>query len=138
YSYNVSLHDALPNLEMQQDGVTGYLGDYDYYLDKIQEEEEIKRLNESTKTVQSADKGSKSYEEEKQLQSEQRKKKRLIKRIETSIEELEMELADVEEEMTKPEVYEDHEVALEYTVKADNLKQEIDQLLEEWTVLHDE
>ncbi|HLR52518.1 MAG TPA: ABC-F family ATP-binding cassette domain-containing protein [Candidatus Avamphibacillus sp.] len=125
-------------VEMQQDGVTVYLGDYDYYLDKIQEEEEIKRLNESTKTVQSADKGRKSFEEEKQLQSEQRKKKRLIKRIETSIEELEMELADVEEEMTKPEVYEDHEVALEYTVKADNLKQEIDQLLEEWTVLHDE
>jgi len=125
-------------VEMQQDGVTAYLGDYDYYLDKIQEEEEIKRLKESTKTVQSADKGRKSFEEEKQLQSEQRKKKRLIKRIETSIEELEIELASVEEEMTKPEVYGDHEVALEYTEKADNLKQEIDALLEEWTVLHDE
>src|SRR5699024_5642989 len=86
-------------VEMQQDGVTAYLGDYDYYLDKIQEEEEIKRLKETTKTVQYADKGRKSFEEEKQLQSEQRKKKRLIKRIETSIEELEIELASVEEEM---------------------------------------
>src|SRR5699024_4175891 len=40
-------------VEMQQDGVTVYLGDYEYYIDKIQEEEEIKRLNAATKTAQS-------------------------------------------------------------------------------------
>lgn len=125
-------------VEMKQDGITVYLGDYDYYMDKKREEEEIRSLQESTAIVETTEKGRLSFEQEKLLQSEKRKKERRIHNIEMEIEKLELELATLEQEMTQPEVYEDHEVALEYTKKTSEMKQKIEQLLEEWTALHDD
>ena len=40
--------------------------------------------------------------------------------------------------MTKPEVYEDHMKALEMNEKLEQLKQEADTMLEEWTELQEE
>lgn len=124
-------------VEMEQDGITVYLGDYDYYMDKKKEEEEIRILQESVEVVETKDKGRLSFEQEKLKQSEQRKKERRISQLEEQIQELELELASLEDAMTEPEVYENHETALEYTKKTSELKQIIEQLLEEWTALHD-
>lgn len=125
-------------VDMKQNGTTLYLGDYDYYLDKLKEEAELRELTETTVIKNTVDQGRKSFEQEKLLQSERRKKKRQIEQVENSIEALEAELEKVEAEMTLPEVYGDHEIALEYTEKASELKQDIEQLMEEWTALHDD
>ncbi|MEN2768053.1 ABC-F family ATP-binding cassette domain-containing protein [Ornithinibacillus xuwenensis] len=123
-------------VEMQQGGTTIYLGDYDYYLDKKQEEAELERLQEQAQTTSISEKKL-SFKEEKKLQSEQRKRERQIAKLEETIEELEEELMVLEEDMTKPEVYEDHEKALEYTQKVNDIKQEVEKLMEEWTSLQD-
>lgn len=125
-------------VEMQQDGATVYLGDYDYYVEKKLEEEEIQRLEaEKEKPIDTNDKKL-SFKEEKKRQSEQRKRERLIAKLEEDIEKLEEELAIIEEKMTEPEVYENHEVALEYTTKSSEVKQHIEKLMEEWTLLQEE
>ncbi|WP_099157750.1 ABC-F family ATP-binding cassette domain-containing protein [Virgibacillus ndiopensis] len=125
-------------VEMQHDGVTIYLGDYDYYMEKKQEEIEREQLQQVEETVQKAEQKKLSYKEEKILRSEQRKKERQIADLEAKIEELENKLAHLEQKMTEPEIYQDHEKALELTKQTSEMKQRIEQLMEEWTVLQEE
>lgn len=125
-------------VEMKQDGSTIYLGDYDYYLEKKQEEEELQRLEEVKEQQTTVNEKKLNFKEEKRRQSEQRKRERQIAKLEEDIERLEDELAYLEEKMTEPEVYEDHEKALEFTTKTNEIKQEIEHLMEEWTELQEE
>ncbi|SHG14926.1 ABC-F family ATP-binding cassette domain-containing protein [Ornithinibacillus halophilus] len=125
-------------VEMQQDGVTVYLGDYDYYMEKKQEEYELQQLEKTESEKDKKEDKKLSFKEEKRIQSEKRKKERRITKLEELIEEQEEILAELEEKMTAPEVYEDHEKALEYTNKVNEVKQEIDQLMTEWTELQEE
>ncbi|SET77186.1 ATP-binding cassette, subfamily F, member 3 [Oceanobacillus limi] len=125
-------------VEMQKDGVSIYLGDYDYYMEKKQEEAELEQLNNVESTPEKATEKKLSFKEEKRLQSEQRKRERQIAKLEKMIEELEEELSTVEEEMAEPEVYEDHEKALAYTERTNELKQAIEKRMEEWTSLQEE
>ncbi|MBP1971666.1 ATP-binding cassette subfamily F protein 3 [Virgibacillus natechei] len=125
---------------MQQDGVTIYLGDYDYYIEKRAEEAEIARLKqvESEKVEQKNEPKKRSHKEEKQLQSERRKQQRRITELEETIEKREGEIAELEEKMTQPEIYQDHEKALELTTKTNELKQDIEHLMEEWATLQED
>src|SRR5699024_12277793 len=97
----------------------------------------ILQMHETHEIIDNVDVGRLSFEQEKRLQSERRRIEHRINQLEEEIEELELEQDKLEEEMAKPEVYEDHEVALEYTKKTSDIKQKIEQLLEEWTALHD-
>lgn len=124
--------------EMQRDGITIYLGDYDYYLEKKEEEAEIERLQQEKKATVTSETKKLSYKEGKQLQSEKRKIQRRITELEEMIEHKELEISQFEEEMTKPEVYQDHEKSLELTVTVSKIKQEVEQLMEEWTMLQEE
>lgn len=124
--------------EMSPQGIKMYLGDYDYYLEKKAEEAELARLQMEEK-VQSATVSDKkrNFKEEKQKQSEVRKRKRQIAELEKQIESTEEHIAHLEEQMTLPEVYEDHEKALELTEEANTYKQNLDDLLEQWTSLEE-
>ncbi|WP_067725010.1 ABC-F family ATP-binding cassette domain-containing protein [Oceanobacillus damuensis] len=124
--------------EMQRNGITIYLGDYDYYLEKKEEEAELKRLQQEKETVTESKKKKLSFKEGKQQQSEKRKIQRRITELEETIDRLESEISQMEEEMTKPEVYQDHEKSLELTDKVSSTKQEVEQMMEEWTSLQEE
>lgn len=123
-------------IEMQPDGVTTYLGDYDYYVEKKQEEIERAKLLEPDVIVEKSNEKQLSFKEEKALQSENRRKNREIKRLEEEISILEVEIENLEVEMTKPEVFQDHEKSLELSEQTDSLRQEAEQLMEEWSALH--
>src|SRR5699024_2419177 len=112
-------------VEMQRDGATAYLGDYDYYIEKKQEEEEIKKLVQEKEAIQTEGQGKAKFREDKQLQREKRRKERRISELEESIEQQEAELAALEQRMAEPEVYEDHEKSLELTKQTSELKQDI-------------
>lgn len=124
-------------VEMQQDGATVYLGDYDYYTEKQQEEQELAKLREEEMLVQNQADRKTNFKEEKVIRSEERKRKRQIDSLENSIEQLEGELAEVEQRLTEPENFQDHEKALELTKHSGELKQKIEQLMEEWTALQE-
>lgn len=126
--------------EMHDNGITIYLGDYDYYVGKKQEEEErAKLLNEETKNTlpEKSNDGKLSFEQDKAIQREQRRVRRKIDHIENEISELEEKVETIEEKMTLPEVYQDYEKSLKYSTIVDELKYKIDQLMEQWTTLHE-
>ncbi|MBY7142407.1 ABC-F family ATP-binding cassette domain-containing protein [Virgibacillus sp. NKC19-3] len=125
-------------VEMLSRGVTIYLGDYDYYIEKKQEEAEIARLQQTEETVQKTEQKKRSFQEDKQTQREERKKQRRITELEETIENLELEITKLEEKMTEPENYQDHEKALELTKQTSELKQQVDPLIEEWTALQED
>lgn len=123
--------------KMSKNGIKVYLGDYDYYLEKIEEEKEFIKLSKARTDKPKIDNRRRSFQEEKQLQSENRRKERKIAQLEVAIEEKELDIARLEEEMTKPEVFQDHEKALELTKKVDGMNQELEELMEEWANLQD-
>ncbi len=125
-------------VEMQHTGATIYLGDYDYYMEKKQEEAEIKRLVETEESPVKQGQRKTTFHENKQLQRERRKVQRRIEELEAAIEQHETELAALEQKMAEPDIYEDHEKALELTEETNQLKQKIDSLMEEWTELQEE
>lgn len=123
--------------ELTAKALTIYLGDYDYYTEKKLEEAEIKRLeSDQAPRKQEAKQVNVSFAEQKRLQSEQRKRERQIEQIEVDIEHSEEKINQLETDMTKPEVFQDHEKLLELTNETDALKAKVEQLMEEWTILH--
>lgn len=123
--------------ELSTDGLTIYLGNYNYYVDKKTEEAEIEKLENEEKLEEKPEKQENlSFTEQKRLQSEQRKKERQIEQIETNIESHEEKITALELEMTKPEVFQDHERLMELTNESNLIKEELEVLMEEWASLH--
>ncbi|SHN35157.1 ABC-F family ATP-binding cassette domain-containing protein [Gracilibacillus kekensis] len=125
-------------LEMQANKTTLYIGDYDYYVEKKQEEQELAELKKSEKqTVEKTETTKSNFEKEKQHKKEQRKKERRIQDIEDQIEQLESEMEEIDTLLCDPDVFQDHEKALELTTKNDTLKEKLEALMEEWETLHE-
>ncbi|WP_019123964.1 ABC-F family ATP-binding cassette domain-containing protein [Brevibacillus massiliensis] len=133
-------------LELSPDGVTSYLGDYDYYVEKKQELAELalerskeKAANPGAKQTpaQAVPKEKLSYEQEKEAKRRERQRLRRIEEIEQTIAEREAEIARWEEELCQPEIYSDHLLVKERNECISQARAEIDQLLEEWSDLSD-
>lgn len=125
-------------IEIEANGATTYLGDYDYYVDKKQEQEELQALNEQKQTQKVKEPTKQSFQEEKKRQSEIRKIKRQILKIEEELETLEMEENKLELTMAEPAVYQDHEKAHELMQETKEIKQKMQFLMEEWEKLEEE
>ncbi len=120
-------------IELTKDEAIVYLGDYDYYVDKKAEMLEIEAFENKPEVVTKVDSKRKlSFEEQKRIQSETRKLEREIAEIEETMESTEEKLEMLELEMTDPDVYQDHERLMELTEKTNQLKDTINQLLEDW------
>ncbi|WP_404996694.1 ABC-F family ATP-binding cassette domain-containing protein [Caldifermentibacillus hisashii] len=126
--------------ELTTDGVTEYLGDYDYYIEKKEEMMEIQKLSEESEHNQTQEPASDldaktRYEQEKELKKLERQKKRRVEEIETLIESLEMEIAEKEQQFLHPEIYSDHTKVAELNKEIEKAKAKIETLLEEWSEL---
>jgi ATP-binding cassette, subfamily F, member 3 len=127
-------------IELDRTGATEYLGDYDYYLEKKLEQEELKALAEqAAKTTGSVTDSSKqdknSYHQDKEAKKAERQRKRRMEEVEATIEQLELEVAEYEELLCDPEVFQDHEKAADINNKIELAKEKLDELMEEWTEL---
>ncbi|RYG71640.1 ABC-F type ribosomal protection protein [Lentibacillus lipolyticus] len=124
-------------VEMQHTEANIYLGNYDYYMEKKQEEADIQKLKQSEETSSAQEQRKTQFHENKQEQRERRKIERRIRELEEMIEQHETELAVLEQKMAEPDIYEDHEKALQMTDETDQLREKIDTLMEEWTELQE-
>lgn len=124
--------------EMNRDGMTMYLGDYDYYMEKKEEEAEHERLNREKEASKQIEDRKKRMKANKKRQNEQRKMKRRIQELEELIEQYENEMVALQERMTKPEVYEDHKKAHEMNEQIHALQEKTDELMEEWSTLQEQ
>lgn len=125
-------------IEQSHDGVTIYLGDYDYYLDKKQEAAEIETLNQQEQVKKQTTPIAKAnYHEEKLKKQQVRKRQRRIENIEQEIEQLEKAIVDNDALLIDPDIYQDHQKALELTEHNQQLNNQIEGLMEEWEALQD-
>lgn len=125
-------------LELSPEGSTEYLGDYDYYVDKKLEQEELTALAlaASQKKVSALEPAEKnSYQQDKETKKLVRQRKRKLEEIEERISELEEEIQNYEQQLCEPEVFQDHEKVLEINLKNEKAKSELDELMEEWAEL---
>ena len=127
-------------IELNLEGVTDYLGDYDYYVEKKLEQEELKALqqNEQQSAIQSNPSEKTSYQQDKEAKKLERQRQRRIEQIESQIEELEQAVDQNEQLLCDPAVFQDHVKSLEINEENEKYKQELEQLMEEWTTLSEE
>jgi len=114
-------------LELSQDGIETFIGNYDYYLMKKNEQAETVK---ETKTV-----SENSQQKRNKNQSQERKDRALLQRLEKDIIALEEKLAQMEAELMKEEVYTDHLKAMEVVGEKTRLEAELENTMEHWAEL---
>ena len=126
-------------VEMEKDGATEYLGDYDYFIEKKLEQAELKALAENTQSsVNSIKQEKNSYQQDKETKKLERQRLRRIEEIEGKIEELEQSIEKNEQLLCEPEIFQDHEKSLKILQENEQIKSDLEKLMEEWTLLADE
>lgn len=129
-------------LELHVDGAVEYLGDYDYFVEKKLEMEELKALEKApTESVQPSDPSNtekNNYFLDKEAKKLERQRQRRIEEIETKIEALENEIQEVEQLLCEPNIFQDHEKVLELNSQIEKAKSELESFFEEWTTLAEE
>lgn len=108
-------------LVMSPDGVTEYLGNYDYYLERTKSEI---GENKTEKASVNKEKPQNDYFLQKQKQSEERKRKTRLNKAEAEIERLDDEIEKTQALLSSEEVVADYEKLIELTNKLDQLRQE--------------
>ena len=120
-------------LVLDENGITEYLGNYDYYIEKkkqVQEMNTVEVVEEKTKT---------QLKEEKRKEREQREaeKKNRVKRqnIEKEIEETEAKIEEMDVLLCKEEVYSNPEKSRDVSQQKASLEEKLSALYEEWESL---
>lgn len=125
-------------LELSADGSKLYIGDYDYYMEKKQEEAELAALlaqEENGNNPASEEKSPQTksvYHASKERAKIERKLNREIETLEKKLEEIEVKIDDVEQKLTLPEVFGDHEKVQEFNEMLLDLKDQQDTFMQEW------
>ena len=120
-------------LVLDENGITEYLGNYDYYIEKkkqVQEMNTVEVIEEKTKT---------QLKEEKRKEREQREaeKKNRVKRqnIEKEIEETEAKIEEMYVLLCQEEVYSNPEKSKDVSLQKASLEEKLSALYEEWESL---
>lgn len=124
-------------LDITEDDYSIYLGNYDYYLEKREQELIAKKLKEE-KTEEVQEKVVNDYvlgkEEKKRIRKLERTREELLEKIES----LEENVSLVNNELTKEEVYTDAIKVQEYNEELRSLNQEIEDLNNTWLEIEEE
>lgn len=117
-------------IDMTSEGLTEYLGNYDYYLEKKAELEQTddEIIVSRTKTQINAER-----KKDRELRAEKKKKEKEIKDVEEKIESNENELALLEEKLCQQSTYNDKNLVLQINEKIQALKVEIEELYTFWS-----
>ena len=120
-------------LVLGENGITEYLGNYDYYINKKRETEEMSvvvEVEEKTKT---------QLKEEKRKEKEQREKEKKnrykIKNIEQEIEEIETKIEELNYLLCQEEVYSNPDKSKEVSLEKTNYENKLSSLYETWEEL---
>lgn len=132
-------------IELSTDSARYFLGNYDDYVEKKRELEEINAEQASLQqapaksghppSTELQENGASSYEAEKQARREQRARERRIQQLETDIAALEASISELEAELTQPDVFNNYELVHEKSTAIEHAKSKLELLYEEWEVL---
>ncbi|MBQ7219175.1 MAG: ABC-F family ATP-binding cassette domain-containing protein, partial [Ruminococcus sp.] len=120
-------------LVLTKDGMTEYLGNYDYYLERLAENPAESESGQPAKK----EKPLNDWQLRKQQQSEERKRKTKITRTESEIEQLEAEVGELQAQLATEEVQSDYEKLLELTAGLEEKQQRLEELYDLWAELQE-
>lgn len=110
-----------------QNGNELFRGDYQYYLEKLEQREAISRYEQEDIQSTETPKDDQYYANQKQLKKEKRKLERQLEEIENNISTYEEQISDYEHQLTLPQIFND----IEKSNEINNLRVEAERLLEE-------
>lgn len=138
-SHDRYLLKAVPDriIEIFSDHVEVFKGNYDYYLEKQQEKAASAASQAQTREVR-PDKPAPSGYKTKQQKAEEAKRRARLREVENRVEELEKEIAAVEESLQHPDQFAGgYREMEEECERLDSLREELNQRMEEWLELGD-
>ena len=130
-------------VELGNGGAFEYLGDYDYYVEKKLELEELEamkqtKLTQTSTTVENKASKSTTSTIDKEAKKRERQIRRSIEDIETKMAALDEQIAVLEEKLCDPNIFSDHEKAFAVQSELDELKTSHETFEMEWLELNEE
>ncbi|NME06751.1 ABC-F family ATP-binding cassette domain-containing protein [Psychrobacillus sp. BL-248-WT-3] len=123
-------------IELSSKEATLFLGDYDYYLEKKEELEEL--AMESSIAQNTVVQKVNTSTIDKEAKKKERQIRRQIDELEEQIPAIDSEIALIEEKLCDPEVFQDHEAVQKLQSELDNLKVKQDTISNEWLELQEQ
>lgn len=120
-------------LDLTNQAIVNYIGDYDYYLEKKDELTEKYAPSAQGETPAEMLSQSKlSWQQQKEEQAQKRKKENELKKTEARIDELEKRDKEIDETLILPEVCTDVAKCTELTREKAEIMEELEELYEKW------
>ena len=128
--------------ELSRQGMTEYLGDYDYYVDKKNEQRQLAELEARQTSKQPEQEkeppdGKAHFLQDKQQKKEKRRLIRSNKQLETQIGELEKQIGQSEQSLLRPDTYNNPQKARDIQTEIDSRRKQLDRLMEQWSDLQE-
>ena len=125
-------------LDLENQGLTNYIGNYDYYLEK--KETMVNFTAAPSKMVSAeettADTDSKlDWKQQKEQQAQLRKKQNELKKVESRIEELEDRDKEIDAELEKKEIFTNVAEVTKLSKEKDAIQTKLEELYEKWEEL---
>ena len=126
-------------LDLTNQSVVNYIGDYDYYLEKKEELTEKYAPSAAETSVESKEEapseGKLTWQQQKEEQARKRKQENELKKVEKRIEELETRDKEIDNTLVLPDVCTNVGRCAELSREKDKIQQELEELYEKWETL---
>ena len=123
-------------LDLTNKKLVNYIGNYDYYLEKKEELTEIYAPKEEEEvTVEAVSATKLDWKQQKEEQARIRKRENELKKTEKAIEELETRDAQIDEEMSDPQVATNVAKCVELSREKAEIAEKLEELYEKWEEL---
>ena len=126
-------------LDLTNQSVVNYIGDYDYYLEKKEEltEKYAPTAQEATEEAkeETPSEGKLTWQQQKEEQARKRKQENELKKVEKRIEELETRDKEIDDTLVLPDVCTNVGRCAELSREKDKIQAELEELYEKWEKL---
>ena len=123
-------------LDLTNQKLVNYIGNYDYYLEKKEELTQIYAPDIQEEAVETKTSAVKlDWKQQKEEQARLRKKENDLKKTEAMIEELETRDSEIDEEMAKPEIATNVAECVRLSKEKAEIAQKLEELYEKWEEL---
>lgn len=119
--------------EIKNHQIIKHLGDFELYLEKIQNTNQTVNLSSSSNIfTDKIEKETSDYEIRKQLKRDIEKHKREITKIEKEISDLEVKIAKLELDFSNPEIIMNQDIMMKSEIEYKSFKSRLNSLIEKW------
>lgn len=122
-------------LELTTDGLSSYLGNYDYYLFKKLEREQQENRCTLTEPAREESTEKKQYLQKKEEERQKRMHRRRVEDLEQAIANLEGNISRLEAELFLPEVYQDYQACRQRQEEIEEARRQLNDHMEKWLSL---